>query len=237
MLKLSQRDPKWAADRLGASTLTVGRYGCTTTCISMISDDFMCYKSPLELAHNANNYTPDGLVLWTKFNETFRDKMRFVWRGYGYKGAGYVTPMQDFSPLLKVLENPNQRVTLQVNNGAHWVKLVKKNLIGKDWTVIDPWDGKECNVLARYGNITGYAIFEDLKPNIFTPDPAIDKALADRLAGSILLSVEEHGRLYFVDKLGVLHSLGSTHEEVVANMAKLALGITKTDLLKLPWSK
>lgn len=235
MLKLSQQDKRWAADHLGSSPLLVGKYGCTTTCVSMISDDFGCYKSPLELAHNANNYTPDGLILWDNLNKTFEGKMRFVWRGYGAHGK--YTPMTDFSPLLRALENPLQRVAIEVNDGAHWVKLVKKNALGRDWTAIDAWDGRDINVLARYGNITGYAIFEDLKPNIFVPDPAIDKALAARLAGSILLSVDERGRLYFVDKTGVLHSLGSTQEEVIANMAKLAIGITKADLLKLPWSK
>lgn len=234
MLILSQRDSRWSGDKLGASRLTVGRWGCTTTVISMISHDFACYKSPLELAHNANNYTPDGLILWNRLNETFKEHMRFVWRGYGAKGRA--TPMTDFSPLHKALANPNQRVALEVNDGAHWVKLVRKNTLGSDWTIIDPWDGRECNVIARYKNITGYAIFEDLQPNIFTPDPAIDKALSKRLAGSILLSVEERGRLYFVDKDGMLHNLGSNAEEVQASMAKLALGISKNDLLKLPWA-
>lgn len=235
MLSLSQQDTRWAASKLGASEITVGKYGCTTTCISMISHDFNCYKSPLELAHNANNYTPDGLILWNNFNTTFKDQMRFVWRGYG--AGGRATPMLDFSPLLAALKNPNQRVALEVNNGAHWVKLVKKNVIGRDWTAIDAWDGREINVLAKYRNITGYAIFEDLKPNVFKPDVHVDKALSERLAGSVLISVEEHGRLYFVDKLGLLHNLGSNAQEVQSSMAKLALGISKEDLLRLPWAE
>ena len=236
MIYLSQRDLRWAGDKLGASKITVGKFGCTTTVISMIAHDFGCYKTPLELAHNANNYTADGLVLWNRLNKTFEGQMRFVWRGYGYKGAGYVSPMLDFTPILKALANPNQRVILQVNDGAHWVKLNKKNLIGKDWTAIDPWDGKECQVLAKYKNITGYAIFEDLKLDPTVTPPSVDKELAARLAGNILLSVDERGRLYYVTPAGKLKSLGSTAEEVQANLAKIAIGIKKEDLNKLPWA-
>lgn len=236
MIYLSQRDLKWAGDRLGASSLTVGKFGCTTTAIAMVAHDFGCYKSPLELAHNANNYTADGLVLWNRLNKTFEGQMRFVWRGYGYKGAGYVSRMLDFTPILKALENPNQRVILQVNDGAHWVKLEKKNTIGKDWTAIDPWDGKECQVLAKYGNITGYAIFEDLKLDPAVTPPSVDKELVERLKGTVLISTEERGRLYFMDTKGKLHNLGSNAEEVQSNLAKLALGINKANLSKLPWA-
>lgn len=235
MLQLSQRDSRWAADKMGASPLTLGRWGCTTTVVSMISDDLGCYKSPLQLAHNANNYTRDGLILWDSLNKTFEEQMRFVWRGYGAKGK--YTSMADFSPLLKALANPKQRVALEVNDGAHWVKLVKKNAIGRDWTIIDPWDGKECDVLARYHNITGYAIFEDLALD-YTPTPVLpDPELVKRLKGKLLLSPEERGRLYYVDTDGKLNSLGSNAEEVQHSIAKLALGISRVDLAKLPWAK
>lgn len=234
MIYLSQRDLRWAGDKLGASKITVGKYGCTTTVISMIAHDFGCYKTPLELAHNANNYTGDGLILWNNLNKTFEGQMRFVWRGYDARGRA--TPMTDFSPLLKALANPNQRVAIEVNDGAHWIKLVKKNVIGKDWTAIDPWDGKECQVLAKYKNITGYAIFEDLKFDPTVTPPSVDKELAARLAGNVLLSVDERGRLYYVTPAGKLKSLGSNAEEVQANLAKIAIGIKKEDLNKLPWA-
>lgn len=235
MLYLSQRDPRWAQDKLGASKLTVGRFGCTTTVISMISDDFGCYKSPLALAHNAANYTADGLVLWKNIEASFDGELRFVWRGYGPKGAGYVSVVTDFAPILKALANPKQRVALQVDSGAHWVKLKSKNAVGKDWTAIDPWDGKDCQVLAKYKNITGFAIFEDARDTpVPVPASHVDYELGKRLAGTPLLAVEEGGRLYFVDTKGVVHSLGTTPEEVVYNLGKLSTGISRADLAKLP---
>lgn len=236
MLYLKQRDPRWTAVKMGMSNLALGRWGCTTTVVAMISDDFGCYKSPPELAHNANNYTPDGLILWNNLNKTFEGQMRFVWRGYGAKGK--YTPVTDFSPILKALANPRQRVALEVDNGNHWVKLVRKTLLTRDWTIIDPYYGDECEALARYGNITGYAIFEDLDVSAApVPTPTVDPELVKRLKGKILLSTEERGQLYYVDTDGKLHSLGSNPEEMQSIIAKLSLGISRADLAKLPWAK
>ncbi len=168
MIKLSQLDPAWAAKKLGASDLTCKGYGCTTCCVSMISDDFGCYKSPAEIAKLHSNYTKDGLILWTALDKFFEDKMRFVWRGYGPAGPGKVSVISDFAPIINILNNPNQRIALQVNNGAHWVKLV--NNVDGDWLAIDPLGGIDCRVLAKYGNITGYAIFEKIDENPNWPD-------------------------------------------------------------------
>lgn len=240
MKMLSQRDPLWASVKMGQSDLTLGKAGCTTTVVSMISDDFGCFKSPLEIAHNVHNYTEGGYILWQSINEVFKVQMRFVWRGYGEKGVGYVSEVKNLAPIMQALANPNQRVALQVNDGAHWVKLVRKNAVGKDWTAIDPWTAKECQVLRDYHNITGFAIFEDLEPGVFpTPakvPPPFDNALAKRLSGKLLISVEEGGRLYFVDEFAKLHNLGSNAMEVQNSIAKLALGITKADLSTLPWA-
>lgn len=230
-MNISQLDLRWASSKLGASPLTVGHYGCTTSCVSMVSADLDCYKSPLDLAKNAANYTDGGLIIWNNLNKVFEGKMRFVWRGYGYKGPGRVSEMRDFDPLHAALNSPLQRVILQVNNGEHWVKLEKKNVFGNDWTAIDPLGGVSCQVLAKYKNITGYAIFEDLVP--IEEQVIKDEELKERLAGRLLLSVDEHGRLYYVDVLGELHALGSNAEQVQYNISKLALGINKQDLGKL----
>lgn len=143
---LSQRDLAWSSKFLGSSKLTVGRYGCTTTCVSMLSDYFGCYKSPLELAGNAKNYTKDGLILWT--NLTFA-KMKFTLRANG----------RDDGMIQEALKNPNKAVMLQVNNGAHWVVALRKTLFGKSYIVADPWSGDRCDVIKRYHNITGMAFF------------------------------------------------------------------------------
>ena len=144
---LSQRDPAWAADKLGASTLTIGRFGCTTTCISMLSDYFGCYKSPLEIAHNASNYTPDGLVVWSRLMFA---RMQFVRRDRTFDAAAIADSIKD----------PNKAVMLEVNNGQHWVVAIRKTLFGNDYFVADPWTGKKVGAKAAYHNITGAAYFK-----------------------------------------------------------------------------
>lgn len=146
MIYLSQHYPAWSGAFLGSSKLKVGDKGCTTTCISMLSDYFGCYQSPLQIANNAHNYTPEGLIIW---NNLSFSKMKFVWREYGRNDA----KIQDS------IKDPKKAVILQVSNGTHWVVAISKNLIGGDYTVLDPWTGKKCNALATYHNITGSAHF------------------------------------------------------------------------------
>lgn len=147
MIYLSQRDPKWVNEKLGQSSLTVGRYGCTTTCISMLSDYFGCYKSPIVLAHNVANYTKEGLVIWQ--NLSF-PKMKFVKRTFGENMAEIVSAMKD----------NDRAVMLNVSDGAHWVVGLSKKLLGNDYVMLDPWTGAKGSVKAVYRNVTGAAFFE-----------------------------------------------------------------------------
>lgn len=145
MQYLSQRDPAWAMVRLGASNLTVGRYGCTTTCISMLSDYFKCFRRPDEIARNAANYTPDGLVNWSK--------LRFP--SFSFSKRTYA---EDKAAIIAAAKDPKQAVILQVD-GFHWVVCVGKALLRDDWVIIDPWDGKKKNLKSAYKAVTGAAFF------------------------------------------------------------------------------
>ena len=144
MITLCQRDPAWANVKLGASQLTVGRYGCTTCAVSMLSDYFKGYLEPQQLAANVNNYTPEGLILWSHLKFP---TMQFVNRQYLYNDA----------EITKALKDPNLAVIIEVNH-SHWVAGVKKDLFGRI-IVNDPWLGDKCDVKKRYGQITGSAIF------------------------------------------------------------------------------
>lgn len=145
---LGQRDPRWAADKLGGSSLTVGRFGCTTTAIAMLSDYFKSFKNPGQIAHNVNNYTPGGLILWNNLNTQF-EHMKFVWRDYH----------RDDAKIQDALRDPDKAVILQVNHGAHWVTGIRKTLFGGSYIVADPLFGDKCDAIERYGNITGAAFF------------------------------------------------------------------------------
>lgn len=133
---------------MGESSLTLGRWGCTTTAISMLSDWYGCYKSPLELASNANNYTKGGLVIWSHLSF---DKMVFDRREYGRNDAN----------IRAALAGKDTAAILQVNDGQHWVVAYSKRRAKKgDYIIIDPWDGKKKSLLSQYKNITGAAYFK-----------------------------------------------------------------------------
>ncbi len=146
MISLSQRDARWSEKKIGASSLTIGRWGCTTCAISMLTDFFGKFQDPGQIAAHKEFYTADGLVLWTKLSLA---DMNFQWRQQG----------RDDKKILASLGSPKEGVILQVSNGSHWVVAVKKVWWKNDYVCIDPWTGKTCNAVAAYGNITGSAHF------------------------------------------------------------------------------
>jgi hypothetical protein len=146
MIILSQRDLKWAVNKLGDSNLTIGRYGCTTTCISMLSDYFGGLVLPPDIAKHKKFYTLDGLILWDKL---VLPTMKFTNR----------FRLRDDILIKKALKDPNGAVILQVNNGSHWVVALRPTLWGNSYIVADPWSGDKCDVMSRYHNITGGAVF------------------------------------------------------------------------------
>lgn len=148
MIYLSQRDPRWGSIKLGASNIDLYHYGCTTTCISMLSDYFKCRSLPDSIARIKENYTADGLILWR--NLRFAG-MKFDWRGYG----------RDDKKIQEYLKDPNKAVILQVNDGKHWVVAIRRTFLGlgSGYICVDPWTGKQCDVLKVYKNITGAAYF------------------------------------------------------------------------------
>ena len=142
----SQRNPAWASLPLGGSKLTIGRYGCTTSCIAMLASYYGNIKTPADIAKNKGWYTKDGLLIWGNVRLAGMD---FVFRYYKYDPVVAKNCMKD----------PKLSVMLEVNNGQHWVVAVKPALIGSDIIIADPWTGKYGKALADYHNITGMAVW------------------------------------------------------------------------------
>lgn len=146
MLILSQRDPRWSQVKLGSSSLTVGRYGCTTTSISMLSTYFGGVIWPNEIATDIKKYTSDGLVNWSSMDFP---RFKFEKRIYGRNDAEIMASFND----------PNKAVILQVDNGQHWVVCLGKTFFGNDYKIADPWFGDKRTACGTYKNITGSAHF------------------------------------------------------------------------------
>ena len=155
---LAQRDPRWAATLLGSSTLTVGRYGCTTTAMCNGLKYFGIYITPNDLARNVDNYTKPGnqqgpgLIDW--------GHLQLPGGFYFVKRIGsHAAPVRDDAAINVSLKDPNQFVLLEVDYGQHWVLAVGHTLFGNDYKVDDSWFGDRRTACGTYHNITGSAHF------------------------------------------------------------------------------
>ncbi len=134
---LNQRDERWARTIIGSGNLTVGRWGCTTTCLSMLSQFFGCYQDPGQIASDKGNY--DGSeVNWMKLHfPTFS----FRWREGSYFGPS-VIDMNMIKSYLSHGDNSqtdkDRAVILEVANRSHWVVGLWPTYDG-DILCIDPW--------------------------------------------------------------------------------------------------
>lgn len=141
----SQRDKKWANKVMVPSKLTLGRYGCTTTCIAMAGSYFGETLTPANVCDKIK-YTKDGLILWDSC--TFK-RFKFYFREYGRKDVNIKNALLDRDLI----------VLLQVANGSHWVLATGYNSVNKVYKIADPWDGGRTTT-KRYGNITGASYFK-----------------------------------------------------------------------------
>jgi len=140
MKVLSQRDPAWSQTKIGNTNITIGRYGCTLTSISMLSDYFGCYKSPKDMA-SFLKYDASGRILWqsAKF-----DKFRFLKRTYSKNDV----------EIRDAIKSPKKAVILELGY-SHWVVACKDLGVLGYW-VADPYDGKK---RLNTKKITGAAFF------------------------------------------------------------------------------
>lgn len=151
MLLLTQSDGRWSLNKIGNTALTLGRWGCTITCLSMFSSFYGCYKSPAEIAKMPGLFDAQGRIYWGAIEKAFGGKIKFVYR-YGGQGKAVFNR----KAILASLENsPNTTVMLEVRNFSHWVAVV--GVYGDDFYVIDPIDGKKKLAIKSFGNITGSA--------------------------------------------------------------------------------
>lgn len=151
MQLLSQRDTRWATKLINeVPGSTIGRYGCTITSIGILLG-----KNPddIETFLRANKGFLGDKVIWSKV-PYFRHR---------WYCQNVVAPVDEIKTELR-----RHPVLLVVHmNGVkqdHWVLAIDEN-----FTIIDPWDGVQTTLQARYGSpakaILGGAYFD------YPPDP------------------------------------------------------------------
>jgi hypothetical protein len=146
MKYFSQNNPLWKNDKMGNSKLTLGNYGCTTSCIATGGTWFHETITPKSLASVKTLYTNSGLILWKQIDNIY-EKMKFFYRYYTFNEA----VIDEF-----LITNPNSVVLLNVNNKSHWVLALKKTASG--YLCSDPYPFPAKNKVFARTNIQGFAV-------------------------------------------------------------------------------
>lgn len=149
---LLQTDPRWSNVLLGASHLTIGRYGCTTTAVAQLSTLWGHPLTPDQIAKRPECYTKPG----DKQGEGL-----IIWEALNLPGLKFDRRIRVYSPseIIKDISNPNKAVLLQVNYGQHWLLAERKVWFRNDFICADPWLGKMVSAIGDYHVITGSAHF------------------------------------------------------------------------------
>lgn len=130
---------------MGNSNLTLGRWGCTTSCVATLGTWFNEIKTPKDLALCKNLYTSGGLILWKEIGNIYT-KMKFLYRYYTFQEK-----IIDDS-----LKNPDTVVLLNVDRGYHWVAGLSKVLGG--YKCSDPYPYPAITRIYKKADICGFAV-------------------------------------------------------------------------------
>ncbi len=178
MLRLSQRDKKWAKDKIGKSKSTIGGNGCLITSLCMLISKFYPergfkhYYTPAEASRDWKFVKVKGdsdpkYLAWTSINNS---GIEFKWRSYGYEPDRVIQDpitreyAREREIMRKYINSKDYGVTIQVRTkkgGQHWLACWKWNIFNKP-TCYDPWDKKVVwnpfGFLGKYSRCTGWAL-------------------------------------------------------------------------------
>ena len=150
LIPFSQRDKRWCGDKLGNSNLSLGDYGCTTVCLSLVNNKFGANCVPSDVAAHKDWYTDSGLLLWNQLsmqNAVFEPNGRV----YSYNDV----------TVRSYIKSPEKAVILEVQlpkGGKHWLFGYSISIFGRVMC-IDPWTGTVVDIIKKYGVPTGAAYF------------------------------------------------------------------------------
>ena len=145
MISFSQRDARWAEQKMGNTNLTLGRFGCTVSCIADLSTYFGGNFDPGQVARKIA-FNANAEVLWQSCNFP-----AFI---FDRRATNF-----DYADVLAAYRDPKRAVILNVANKSHWVVVSGINHRAGLFTIADPWLG-DFSDMGRYKNsIQGAAFF------------------------------------------------------------------------------
>lgn len=172
MENLSQRDIRWKDIKIGNSTSTIGSYGCTITCLSILAGTTPDVVNAFLTA--VNGFLVDRII-WAKINET-KLGLHFPDNGrqYVYNDVAVREAINLYGGCL--VEVDYDGIT-NTPNDRHWVLYIG------DQKLIDPWTGT-IRPTSTYPLVKGYAIIQanDEKNDLTSSEENILKFLREQNA-------------------------------------------------------
>lgn len=213
----SQRDPQWAAQRLGTvNGITIGGYGCILTCQAMKAGYYNHEIKPNALDDiftNRNIYQQGDLLPDVGIHQIFDDIKLIDTKVYSGPA--------DMNYLKQLSADATKTVTIEVdfdhdpNDGiqTHFVEL--HSFDGTHLRIYDPWYGQEDDFTTHYGTNPQVTI---QKLSVYQGAPtkqqmSIDSDLFSKLVANSTANDA------VCDELGLAHDAGKDAE--VAAIAKL----------------
>jgi hypothetical protein len=148
-MQFSQRDPRWAADLLGSSDITLGRAGCLVTAAATMIADWGAATDPGRLnawLRSHGGYLRGNLLIFSTLV------------GLGAQCVGYVDCKAVPAPVARMRDalSAGNVVLAAVDWSpggtvqSHWVRILA--LDERDGQVMDPWQmpAKELVKLSKY---------------------------------------------------------------------------------------
>lgn len=164
----SQRDSRWAADKMGLSNLTIGQAGCAMVSACMRATQVAAIN-PKELNQRlgTGGYTSDGLLYWAAVAAAvpgLRLKHYYTWRATPKPDAdmNIVHTAIAASPTVIQVDLKPQTAALD----THFVVAVRA--LDNDIQIIDPLDGQVTTLMTRYNkgtlaqSIYAMAVYENV---------------------------------------------------------------------------
>lgn len=157
----SQRDPKWASDKMGNSNITLGEQGCLVTCVASVMKYFGIETDPKDYNHllsNHGGYAPPNLMYWLMPEILWKNKVKRTEYKVFY-GKGWETTakqiLAEHRPAIAQVDFIPGGVMNQ-----HWVVLIGE--VGGVWWCYDPWYGSAFPLKDKYDEIYRIAGYKKL---------------------------------------------------------------------------
>lgn len=156
MTIFGQRNPEWEKTLLGYGRGTIGDFGCTLTCLSMMSNikphilNAVLKGDSFEKSAFAGE--SKNLIWWTRLEGLTNGTIKFHWRGYGYDEVKIKAAIEKYGACLVEVDFDGTGRT----DDRHWILAIGNK------KAYDPWTGNEIPT-NKYTKWLGWAEIEIVK--------------------------------------------------------------------------